>query len=583
VEDTHFFRELLLLVAVATAGAAVFERARVPAVVSFLLIGAVAGPGGLGLVADPERVRSLAEFGVVFLLFDVGLELPLDRVRELWRRALAAGSLQVAATILVVAAAGHALGWPLATSVVVGALIAMSSTAIAMRLLSERDELDAPHGQIAVGILLFQDLCIVPFLLLVPVLAAGAEGDAASLALAIGRGALALLALAAVARYALPRLLAWAARLRSRELFTMVAVLVVAGSALLAEELGLTLAAGAFVGGLVLAASPWAHQLSAEVLPLRGLLLGIFFTAVGMLFDPAAALRNPLPILAYVGGVVVLKSALTAVICATAGGLSARHAVRAGLALAQTGEFSFVLAAAAAAAGLLDAELQTVFVTGSIGTLAMTPLLVAAAPRIARHVARGAERLAPPPAVGTPSEGHVVLIGLGFAGRTLARVLRARGIPYAALEANAATVHAAQQRGEPVIWGDASRRALLERLGIERARLVAVAISDPVATREVVLLVRSLAPAVAILGRTRFVRDADRLGEAGANRVVAEEFESTLELVSATLEQCGSSRAAVARFTSMLRDEGYELLRAPAGTILDPWLAELLEETEEDA
>jgi CPA2 family monovalent cation:H+ antiporter-2 len=198
-------------------------------------------------------------------------------------------------------------------------------------------------------------------------------------------------------------------------------------------------------------------------------------------------------------------------------------------------------------------------------------------------VARGAERLAPPPAVGTPSEGHVVLIGLGFAGRTLARVLRARGIPYAALEANAATVHAAQQRGEPVIWGDASRRALLERLGIERARLVAVAISDPVATREVVLLVRSLAPAVAILGRTRFVRDADRLGEAGANRVVAEEFESTLELVSATLEQCGSSRAAVARFTSMLRDEGYELLRAPAGTILDPWLAELLEETEEDA
>jgi CPA2 family monovalent cation:H+ antiporter-2 len=576
VDDPRFARELLLLIAVATVGAAAFERLRLPTIVSFLLMGALIGPGGLGLVADTERVRSLAELGVVFLLFEVGMELPLDRVRGLWRSALLGGGLQVLATVAVGAAVGRVLlGRPSGSALVMGALVAMSSTALVMRLLAERDELDAPHGQTAVGILLFQDLCIVPFLLLVPLLAAGTATPGA-LALDLARGVGALAVLAALARFALPPLLDRMARLRSRELFTMLAVLVVMGSALVAEAIGLTLAVGAFVGGLVLAASPWAHQLFAEVLPLRGLLLGIFFTAVGMLFDPAA-LASPLPVLGYVAGVIGLKTALVMAIGVLVLRQGARHAWLTGVALAQTGEFSFVLAAEAGRAGLIDAEIQAAFVSGSIATLAATPFLLAVAPRVAGWAARGGEAPGAPPREGEPA-GHVLLVGLGFAGLTLARVLRARGIPYTAIEANANTVRAALARGEPVVWGDATRRALLEHAGVRRARLVAVAISEPLATRDVVSLVRELAPGVPIVGRTRFVRDADRLSAAGATRVVAEEFESTLALLDESLEECGVSRDAVARFTAVLRDEGYELLRVPPGAILDPWLAELLEE-----
>jgi CPA2 family monovalent cation:H+ antiporter-2 len=577
VDDPRFARELLLLIAVATLGAALFERLRVPSVVSFLLIGALLGPGGIGLVSDVERVRGLAELGVVFLLFEVGLELPLERVRGLWRRALLAGGLQVVATIALVAALGAGLGWTLPTGLVMGALVAMSSTAIAMRLLAVRNELDAPHGQLAVGILLFQDLCIVPFLLAVPLLAAGAAGGAsAGLAMGLARALGALAVLGIVARFALPPLLNRMARIRSRELFTMLAVLVVIGSAVAAEAIGLTLAVGAFVGGLALAASPWAHQLFAEVLPLRGLLLGIFFTAVGMLFDPAA-LVSPLPVLGYVAGVVLLKTALVVTIVAAVLGQGLRHGVLTGMTLAQTGEFSFVLAAAAGGEGLLDERLQAVFVTGSIATLASTPLLVASAPRVAAWLSGGSGPLAAAPGrEGAPS-GHVVLVGFGFAGATLARVLRARSVPYRAVEVNADTVRLAQARGEPIVWGDATRRALLERIGIRHARLIAVAISEPLATREIVSLARELAPGVPILARTRFVRDADRLGETGASRVVAEEFESTLALLDGALAEIGVDAEAAARFTTVLREEGYELLRAPPGAILDPWLAELLE------
>jgi CPA2 family monovalent cation:H+ antiporter-2 len=434
----------------------------------------------------------------------------------------------------------------------------------------------------AVGILLFQDLCIVPFLLLVPLLAAGAGAPTSGLALEIGRSLVGLALLAIVARFALPPLLDRMARLRSRELFTMLAVLVVIGSAVIAAEIGLTLAVGAFVGGLVLSASPWAHQLFAEVLPLRGLLLGIFFTAVGMLFDPTV-LTNPLPVLAYVVGVVGLKTGLVALIVAAILRQGARHAVLTGMALAQTGEFSFVLAAAAVAAGILDAQLQSVFVTGSIGTLVATPFLIAVAPRVARWVGGGRDEPSIAPAREGAPAGHAVLVGFGFAGTTIARVLRARGIPYQAIEANADTVRLARARSEPIVWGDATRRALLERVGIRHARLVIVAISEPLATRDVAAVVREMAPALPILARTRFVRDADRLGEMGATQVVAEEFESTLALVAGALGGFEVPRGAIARFTGVLREEGYGLLRMPPGAILDPWLSELLDPVPGDA
>ncbi|MBW2693138.1 MAG: cation:proton antiporter [Deltaproteobacteria bacterium] len=577
--DPQFLIELLVLLAVATAGVAIFERLRLPAIAGFLVMGALVGPGGLGLISQPERVRALAELGVVFLLFEIGLELPLERLRKLWRLALFGGGLQVIATVACVAGIATAMGLDLPAALVMGGLVAMSSTALVMRILSQRGEIDAPQGQLTVGILLFQDLCVVPFLLGVSILAARSTGNAADVAFGLARSLAELAVFFLVARFAFPYLLDRAARVRSREIFTMVALLAVVGSAVFAEQIGLTLAVGAFAGGLVLSASPYAHQLFAEVVPLRGLLLGIFFTAVGMLFDPAVALENLAGVAAYFVCVVVLKAGFIAAIVAIALRQGVRLGVLTGLALAQTGEFSFVLAAAASDADLLDSGLRQVFVAGSIATLVATPFLVGVAPRVAQFLDRRAERAprrADEDAVET-FRNHVILVGFGLAGQNLARVLKARGIPYVALDSNAGAVADSRSRGEPVLYGDAMRHSILERVGIADARLIAVAISDPIGTREVVALARSLAPEIPIYARTRYVLEVDELEKLGATMVVAEEFESTLALTGSTLRHFGVSEDSIARFTTELRDEGYEFMRAPE-TILDPWLTDLLDE-----
>jgi CPA2 family monovalent cation:H+ antiporter-2 len=572
-----FLSELLVLLAVATAGVALFERLKLPAIAGFLVMGALVGPGGIGLIGDPERVRELADLGVVFLLFEIGLELPLGRLKLLWRPALISGGLQVGGTLVVVSAAAAALGLDWRNAVVLGALVAMSSTALVMRLLSERGEVHTPQGQLSIGILLFQDLCVVPLLLLVPILADDSGRGSVGIGLEVGRALLALGIFCVVARFVLPPLLDRVARMRSRELFTMVALLTVLGSAVIAEEIGLTLSVGAFVGGLVLSMTPYAHQLFAEVVPLRGLLIGVFFTAVGMLFDWRVASEEWLAILAYTGMVVFLKAGLVVLIVAYPLRQGARLGVLTGLTLAQTGEFSFVLAVAAAQAGLLDDSLRQVFVAGSIATLLLTPFLVEISPRVAAVVSRGrsALRNAGETAPSGPRD-HVVLIGFGLGGKNLARVLKSREIPFVAIDSNAVSVRESLRLKQPVIYGDATRPELLHRVDIRNAKLVVVAISDAIATREIVARIREISPSVPILARTRYVLEVDGLERAGATQVIVEELEATLELIGAALKAFGISSDAVSRFASELRDEGYVFLRTPE-VILDPWLSELLE------
>jgi CPA2 family monovalent cation:H+ antiporter-2 len=585
--ESGFLGELLLVIALAAASVALFDRLRLPAVAGFLAIGALVGPGGLGVFADPERVHALAELGVVFLLFEIGLELPIDRVQRLWRVSVAAGGLQVALTLALVAVAALGLGTPWRSALVMGAVVAMSSTALVLGLLSERGEIDAPHGQLALGILLFQDLCVVPFLLAVPILAGGDDTSAGGIVFAIARAAGALVLLAVVARFAVPRLLERAARLRSRDLFPLLALLLVVGSAVVAEQIGLSLAVGAFIGGMVASSSPYANQLFAEVLPLRGALLGLFFVTVGMLFDPGRTLDAAGGVGAYVAAVLLGKATLVALLVGFALRRGVRIGVLAGLSLAQTGEFSFVLAASAAAAGLLSPAFQTVFVAGSLVTLIATPFLFRAAPWIASQAARLFAREGPAEVV--PDEAprlrdHAVIVGFGVAGRNLSRVLNAVGVETVAIDANSRALGRAGAgvAAPRIVFGDATRAPLLERVAIADARFAIVVVNDPIATREIVTLVRRLAPRTRILARTRYVRDLDTLQTAGANVVVAEELEGTVTMVSEVLRLSGLTEGRVARFARELREEGYEALRAPIGLALDPWLAELLVALEPD-
>jgi CPA2 family monovalent cation:H+ antiporter-2 len=580
VPESHFLAELVLALAIAAVGVALFERVRLPPIAGFLLIGALLGPGGLALAPRSPEVRRLAEFGVVLLLFEVGLELPFDALRRSWRTTVVAGGLQVALTIAAVSAGAIALGLRPATAIVMGGLVAMSSTALVMRLLSEGGDTDAPHGQLSIGVLIFQDLCIVPLLVALPMLSGEVPPQLNAIALALAKAAAALAVLFVATGYAVPWALDRLVRVRSRELFSLIAFLLAVGSAVGAEEMGLTLAVGAFSAGVMLGSSPYAHQLTAEIAPLRGVLLGVFFTAVGMLFDARTAAQLWPEVLLYVVAVVPLKAAIVFFVVTTALQRSPRVAALTGLALAQTGEFSFVLSNRASAAGVLSADLQQVFVAGSIASLVATPFLIQLAPRLTRF-ARGPAAAAGPPArieVAARGAPRVLLVGYGLTGRTIAGVLRAAKIPYCAVDANPQNVQRARRGGDSVVYGDATHPTLLRRIGAEGARVVAVAISDPLATRSVVSHLHSLAPRAQIIARTRYVADSDKLYQAGASAVVAEEFEATLDMMNAVGRVAGVPEGALTRVADQLREEGYETLRAPATLLADPWFADLLAE-----
>lgn len=578
MHEPALLRELVILLAIAAAGAALFERLKLPSIAGFLVMGALLGPGGFALGSDPEDVQVIAEFGVVFLLFEIGLELPVDRVRRLLRLGLSAGALQVGGTLAIVSLVAVSIGLSGRTALVLGALVAMSSTALVIRLLGERGEVQAPHGQFAVAILLFQDLCIVPFLLAIPILAAEGPIQAWPVLEAVLRAGLAVAVFYLAARFFLPRLMAGAAGLRSREVFTLVAVLAVIGAALVAEGLGLTLAVGAFLAGLVLSSSPWGPQVLSEVLPLRGLLLGVFFTAVGMLLDFRVAWEHAGTVLLLLVAAIGVKGFVTAVAVGGLLNMGARVGVLSGLALAQTGEFSFVLAQAASSSGLLDDGLAQSFVAASVLSLLATPFLIGAGERISAWVASAARPQPEAPEGTAVLRDHAVIVGFGLAGRNLTRVLEAVGIAVVAIDANPHAAHEARRSGANVIWGDATRVGLLEQLQVEHARLVVVAINDPIATRQVVSRVRQLAPEVCVLARTRYVLEVDALESAGASRVVAEELEGAIDLVAKTLHELEVPEGSIARFSTELRQEGYALLREPAALPLDPWLAELLEQ-----
>ncbi|MBB85027.1 MAG: hypothetical protein CL931_14560 [Deltaproteobacteria bacterium] len=584
MEVSHGLIEAVVLLALAAAGLAATERLRLPSVVGFLVVGALAGPEALGLVSDPDAVRELAELGVVFLLFEIGLELPLERVRTLWRPALVGGGFQVAVTLAVVAAGAAAAGlsWPAAF--VVGAGVSMSSTAIVLRLLTDEGQIDAPSGQISVAVLLMQDLAIVPFLLIVPLLAGDVSGTSA-LVLAIAKMILALAFVGFSVWFLVPRLLDRVAQNRGGELFSLFALLIVLGSALTAEALGLTLAVGAFLAGVAASGSPYAHQLFSEVVPLRGVLLGIFFTAVGMFFSPAQVAEAPGTLVLDVLAIVVGK----ALIVLFAGTVLLRRSLRvsleAGLSLAQMGEFAFVLLGVAGAAGVIAPVLQARVVAASIVSLVLSPFLIGSAPAIASALS---ERLGHPgqqfaeeaPLPDARSGERVVVIGYGPAGQTLIRLLRSLDVPFIAVDTNPSGALEARETGEPVIYGDATRPQVLRHLAVWDARLVAVAISDPLATRRIVSRIRAMAPQTPILARTRYVREVDRLSMAGADVVVAEEFEGSIELVARALENFEVPTGAIARFTEALREEGYGAIRAPAALPIDPWLMELLNHTD---
>ncbi len=599
-------RELLLLAGASLAVVLLFRRLRLPATVGFIVTGILIGPGGFALVHDPELVRTLAEFGVVVLLFTVGLEFSFADLKRLGRRALVGGALQVLLTVLIVAAALVLGGRHPARALFLGMLVSLSSTALVLKLLTDRIELQSPHGRTTTGVLLFQDLVAVPFLLLVVPLGRWARGErftAGELTAALPE-LLVVLAVAAFvflfARRAIPWLLGRASRSGSREAFLFGILLVVLGSASLASRAGGSLAVGAFLAGLMLAGSELRDLIAADLLPLRDTLASVFFIAVGMSFHPAVVLAQPGLVALSTAGLVLVKL-VVAFLALRVSGAPARVSFAAALALAQIGEFSFVLAQAGRPLGLLGENGSQAFFAGAVFSLLLTPLVVPLAPAWAlgldrvlpgrrRKAAGGdAEDGTLPEAGGDagsgaprrPQENHVVIAGFGVNGQNVARVLRSVHLPHLVVDLNPDAVALGHGQGSPVLVGDIGNALIQRQAGVPRARVVVLALSDPTATRHACRMARSLTSEAFIIVRTRYVDEIDQLYAAGANQVIPEEFETSIEIFTAVMRELHVPTNIVQAQITLLRQERYSLLRGRRlqGSILDQLPTILLERT----
>lgn len=563
--ELPFLRDLVVLLLLALPIVLLFQRLRQPPVVGFLAAGVVLGPHGLSLVVDVHQVELLAEVGVILLLFTLGLEFSLTALAQLRRQALLGGSLQVALTALLAAPIALLLGgWRQAT--LMGGLVALSSTVIVLKLLGDRGEVDTPHGRATMGILLFQDLLVIPMMLGVQFLS-GEGGLPAGVALrSLVIGLLVTGAILLAARWVIPRFLAEVVRTRRRELFVLTLVLICLGTAWATNRTGLSLALGAFLAGVAVSESEYGVQALADVLPLRDTFSSLFFISIGMLFDLRFVVEHPLLVGGAVTSVLVLKS-LTGVAAVWALGVGLRTSVLAGLAVAQVGEFSFVLAQAGVSLGVLDAVLYQVFLSVAVTSMLATPFLFAAARPLAerllaaRFPAWMVEGRRPTPMPPEPPADHVVIIGYGLNGSNLAQVLRAVEIPYLILDANPERVWEARAKGEPILYGDGMRPEVLGHLRLDRARALVVAISDAASTRGIVALARAGWPHLTVIARTRYLVEVEELYQLGASEVVPEEFETSIEIFAKVLATYDVPRTVITQQIDQVRRGHYGVWR----------------------
>lgn len=568
-------QDLLLLLLASVPIAFIFHRLRLPTIVGFMITGVLIGPHALGLIRDVQAIEVLAEIGVALLLFTIGLEFSLRRMLEMRRLVLLGGSLQVILTALLVTGVAHLLGRPANEAVFFGFLFALSSTAIVLKSYIDRAEIDSPHGRAGVGILLFQDLSIVPMMLLIPILS-GREGtSAARITLTLGIAIAAIAIIIFAARTVVPYLLYHIVRLRSPEVFIISVVLLSLGTSWLTSQVGLSLALGAFIAGIVLSESEYSHQIVADILPFRDVFNSLFFMSIGMLLSLSALAADVFTVLGWVGALTLGKALLVLAVVRFLG-YSLRVSTMTALGLAQVGEFSFILAKAGLPQGLLSEVDYQRFLAASILSMIAAPFLIKAAPRIgyALQSVFAPGSLLEPTVSGFDLQepdmrGHVVIIGYGLNGRNLAKVLRRTGVPYLVMELNAEAVREARDQGERIVYGDATRKEVLSHIHLEHARILVLAISDPMASRHTVFLARQMNPDIHIIVRTRYMAEISDLRELGANEVIPEEFETSIEIFSRVLREYGIGRQVIQRQVAAIRNEGYQMLRMPSLPIVD--------------
>lgn len=563
--------DILIIFGLSIANLFVCNRLKIPAILGFLLTGVVVGPYGLGLIKALHEVELLAEIGVVLLLFTIGLEFSFKRMLQIKRSILIGGGVQVTLTLLISFLIASQLGQPVGQSIFIGFLIALSSTAIVLKLIQERAEVDSPHGSTILGILIFQDIIIVPMILVTPLLA-GATGDSGQSAWLIAAKGVGIIGLVIVGtKWIVPQVLFQIARTRSQELFLISVVAICLGVALLTHSAGLSLALGAFLAGLIISESEYSHHALGNLLPFRDLFTTFFFVSIGMLLDVAFLFKHPGTIVLVAVGILIIKSIIAAFATILLG-FPLRTALLVGFALGQVGEFSFILSRAGVEHGLMTGDMYQMFLAASVLSMAATPFVIILAPRLADMILQFPlpKRLKAGFYPASKKEvvnrkDHLIIIGFGVSGRNVARAAKVAGIPYVIIEMNPETVKKQHALGEPIYYGDSTQNTVLEHANIEQARIAVIAINDLTATRRVTEIARRLSSKVHLIVRTPYLQEMEHLYELGGDEVIPEEFETSVEIFTRVLTKYLVPKDDIEKLVSVVRSDGYEMFRSLSG------------------
>lgn len=567
--EVPFLYEIVIIFLLSIVVTIICNRLKLPVTVGFLLTGVLCGPSLLGIVSDREAIDEVAEIGVAMLLFTIGMELSGDALNRLKRPVFLGGSLQIGLTVLAVTGLAVLYGQSYQRGIFWGCLVALSSSAIVLRILQEKGATNTPSGRLSLAILVFQDIMVAPMLLSVPLLSGTIDLTFEKAFFSLLWVVLALGSVMLFAYFGLNSLMEAVMRTRTREILLLTTLGLCLGMALLTSALGLSLSLGAFLAGLFLARSQYSMSVISGILPYRDVFMSLFFISVGMMLDVNFFIQHFITITMGTFLFIIIKSILTlpAVLIQ---GYPLRTGIITSLSLAQVGEFSFVLAASGLAAGLFNMGAYQNFLAISVLTMMLTPMLIAMAPRLADICV---QRFGKASLTETATEDnkhelsdHLVIIGFGISGRHLAGVARDSGIPYTILEMNPETVQRYRKK-EPISQGDATQPVVLEHLGIEKARVLAIIISDPAAVRAIIIEARRLNPNIYIVARTRFVTEVAELHKLGANDVIAEEFETSIEIFCRVLTQYLVPRQDIDAFASHLRQSNYRMIRRMSNAV----------------
>ena len=561
--------DLLIIFGLSIAVQLICHRLKVPAVMGFLLTGIVAGPHATGLIKDIDQVSLMAEIGVILLLFTLGMEFSFERLMKIRKLATLGGGIQVGMTLLFTILISRQLQQSWETSIFIGFLVSLSSTAIVIRILQQKAQMDTPHGRTVLGILIFQDVMIVPMMLITPLLAGTSSNIGEDLLWMI----LKIIGLAGIvwilARYLVPKLMTHITSTRVQEVFLMSVIALCLGVTFLTASLGLSLSLGAFVAGLIIADSEYSHQALSSILPFRDIFSSLFFISIGMLLNVSFVGDHFVWVLLLLMGVLVMKG-ISGGLAGMGLRLPLRTLIITSVCLVQVGEFAFVLVGIGRGANLLtDAQYQ-LFLSVSILTMLLTPGIIGAATGWAERATRSRfarlyGKILPdknvPPETRNWLKNHLIIIGFGLNGRNLALAARENDIPYIIIEANPDTVRKERKKRQPIVFGDATHAEVLHHAEIKRARVAVVAISDVTATRHIVHTLRRLNGDLKLIVRTRYVTEIKPLQDLGADMVIPEEFETSVEIFTRVLEDYKIPHAEIETFANQIRQDNYALFR----------------------